>query len=107
MPLPSLRAHRLPPKNTSPILILIIAWGSFIGRPAHAVLFGVAIKPLHNQLFDGRLLSRMTSDVLWLMFAKSTIKQLIMERFDRYAEQNVDFANISHSTSLVILDNFK
>jgi upstream activation factor subunit UAF30 len=30
----------------------------------------------------------MTGDVLWLMFAKSTIKQLIMERFDRYAEQN-------------------
>ncbi len=28
-----------------------------------------------------------TSDVLWLMFAKVTIKQLIMERFDRCAER--------------------
>lgn len=30
----------------------------------------------------------MTGEELWLTFTKSTIKQLIMERFDRYAEQN-------------------
>lgn len=31
---------------------------------------------------------KMTGEGLWLTFTKSTIKQLIMERFDRYAEQN-------------------